>query len=110
LNHATFLADRSVALGGEVTIMSMPKKVRPPEMLERTWHWSGRSHQLHGADQTGREYGDLGLVNLEDILAEETDRAEDLELAGQIRRSSTALRGRMASVLPRPGWRYDRPR
>ena len=83
LNHAVFLADKIVALGGEVKIHpSMPKKVKSAkEMLEVN---AAAEHQVV-ASYTKRikqaeEFGDKGLViRLEDILAEETDHAEELE-------------------------------
>ncbi len=83
LNHAVFLADKIAALGGEVTIQpSMPKKVRSAkEMLEE----NAAAERSVVASYTERikqaeEFGDKGLViRLEDILAEETDHAEELE-------------------------------
>ena len=87
LAHAVFLADKIAALGGEVKIqLSMPKKVRSAkEMLEEN---AAAEHKIV-ASYTERikqaeEFGDKGLViRLEDILAEETDHAEELERLGR---------------------------
>ena len=83
LNHAIFLADKITALGGEVKIvLSMPKKVRSAkDMLEE----DAAAERQVVASYTQRinqaeEFGDKGLViRLDDILAEETDHAEELE-------------------------------
>jgi bacterioferritin len=83
LNHAIFLADKIAALGGEVKIQpAMPRKVRSAkEMLEENVAAersvvSSYTERIRQAE----EFGDKGLViRLEDILAEETDHAEDLE-------------------------------
>ena len=83
LAHAVFLADKIAALGGEVTIQpTMPKKVRSAkEMLEE----DVAAERSVVASYTERikqaeEFGDKGLViRLEDMLAEETDHAEELE-------------------------------
>lgn len=83
LKHAIFLADKITALGGELKIaVSMPKKVRSAkEMLEE----DAAAERQVVASYTQRikqaeEFGDKGLViRLEDILAEETDHAEELE-------------------------------
>jgi bacterioferritin len=83
VNHAVFLADKIAALGGEVRIqVSMPKKVKSAkEMLEE----NAAAERSVVASYTERikeaeEFGDKGLViRLEDILAEETDHAEELE-------------------------------
>jgi bacterioferritin len=87
VNHAVFLADKIAALGGEVRIQpSMPKKVRSAkEMLEE----NAAAERSVVASYTERikqaeEFGDKGLViRLEDILAEETDHAEELERLGR---------------------------
>ena len=87
LEHAIFLADKIVALGGEVKIQpSMPKKVRSAkEMLEE----NAITERRIVANYTERikqaeEFGDKGLViRLEDILAAETDHAEELERLGR---------------------------
>ena len=83
VNHAVFLADKIAALGGEVTIHpTLPKKVRSAkEMLEE----NAAAERSVVTSYTERikqaeEFGDKGLViRLEDILAEETDHAEELE-------------------------------
>jgi bacterioferritin len=83
VNHAVFLADKIAALGGEVKIEpTMPKKVRSAkEMLEE----NAKAERSVVTSYTERikqaeEFGDKGLViRLEDILAEETDHAEELE-------------------------------
>lgn len=87
LAHAVFLADKISALGGEVKIQpSMPKKVKSAkEMLEV----NAAAERNIVASYTERikqaqEFGDMGLViRLEDILAEETDHAEELERLGR---------------------------
>jgi bacterioferritin len=83
LEHAVFLADKIAALGGEVKIQpTMPKKVRSAkDMLTE----NAAAERAVVASYTERikqaeEFGDKGLViRLEDILAEETDHAEELE-------------------------------
>ncbi len=87
LNHAIFLADKIAALGGPVKINpAMPKAVRSAkEMLEENVN----AERQVVASYTERvkqaeDFGDKGLViRLEDILAEETDHAEDLERLGR---------------------------
>ena len=83
VKHAVFLADKIAALGGEVKIQpTLPKKVRSAkEMLEEnaTAERSVVTSYTERIKQA-EEYGDKGLViRLEDILAEETDHAEELE-------------------------------
>jgi len=83
VNHAVFLADKIAALGGEVRIQpSMPKKVKSAkEMLEENVA-AERSVVASYTERIGQAeaFGDKGLViRLEDILAEETDHAEELE-------------------------------
>jgi bacterioferritin len=83
LTHAMFLADKIAALGGEVKInAAMPKKVRlAKEMLEENVALERKILESYAERiKQAEEYGDRGLVNrLEDILAEETDHAEELE-------------------------------
>ena len=83
LNHAIFLADKIAALGGEVKIQpAMPKKVRSAkEMLEANATAEREVVASYSARiKDAEEFGDKGLViRLEDILAEETDHAEELE-------------------------------
>ena len=83
LNHAVFLADKIAALGGEVRIQpALPRRVRTAkEMLEENVA-AERSVVASYTERIAQaeEYGDKGLViRLEDILAEETDHAEELE-------------------------------
>jgi bacterioferritin len=83
VNHAVFLADKIAALGGEVRIQpSMPKKVKSAkEMLEENVA-AERSVVASYTERIAQAeaFGDKGLViRLEDILAEETDHAEELE-------------------------------
>ena len=87
LQHAVFLADKIAALGGEVKIQpSMPKKVRSAkEMLEENVE-AERSVVSNYTERIkqAEEFGDKGLViRLEDMLAEETDHAEELERLGR---------------------------
>lgn len=87
LQHAVFLADKIAALGGEVEIdCSMPKKVKTPkEMMQID---IAAEHQVienyTKRIQQAEEFGDKGLViRLEDMLAEETDHAEELQRLGR---------------------------
>jgi bacterioferritin len=87
LTHAMFLADKIVALGGEVKIHpSMPKKMTSAkEMLKED---ATAEHQVVVSYteriQQAEQFGDKGLViRLEDMLAEETDHAEELERLGR---------------------------
>jgi bacterioferritin len=83
LNHAVFLADKIAALGGEVRIQpAMPKKVRSAKQMLEENVAAERSVVASYTEriQQADEFGDKGLViRLEDILAEETDHAEELE-------------------------------
>jgi bacterioferritin len=87
LNHAIFLADKIVALGGELTIRpTMPRKCKnAKDMLEENVAAERRvivnyTERIKQAE----EFGDKGLViRLEDQLAEETDHAEELERLGR---------------------------
>ncbi len=83
IEHAMFLADKIVTLGGEPNINPrMPVKMKSAkEMLiedvaaERKIIANYTRHI-----QMAEELGEKGLViRLEDILAEETDHAEELE-------------------------------
>ena len=87
LNHAVFLADKIVALGGELTIHpQMPKKARTAKQMMLTDIAAERrvvGNYAERIDQASA-YGDRGLViRLEDMLAEETDHAESLERLGR---------------------------
>jgi bacterioferritin len=83
LQHAIFLADKITALGGQISLnVSMPKAVRSAkEMLEEDVKEErvvidAYKERVKQAD----DFGDRGLViRLEDMLAEETDHAEELE-------------------------------
>ena len=87
LEHAMFLADKIVALGGEVHI-------RPPvpaelgaarELLQESIAGERKiiSNYTKRIDQAS-EFGDKGLViRLEDMLASETDHLEQLERLGR---------------------------
>src|SRR5687767_912993 len=83
VNHAVFLADKIAALGGEVKIQpSMPKKVKSAKQMLEEDVAAERSVVASYTEriQQAEEFGDKGLViRLEDILAEETDHAEELE-------------------------------
>jgi bacterioferritin len=83
LNHAVFLADKIAALGGEVKIQpAMPKKVRSAKQMLEENVAAERSVVASYTERIAQaeEFGDKGLViRLEDILAEETDHAEELE-------------------------------
>ena len=87
LDHAIFLADKIVALGGEV-------RIRPPvpaelgaarELLQQNIVGERKiiSNYAKRIDQAS-EFGDKGLViRLEDMLASETDHLEQLERLGR---------------------------
>jgi bacterioferritin len=83
LQHAVFLADKIVALGGQVKLdVKMPRETRSAkQMLQEDIKFEREAI----ADYTkrieqARVVGALGLITrLESILAEETDHAEDLE-------------------------------
>jgi bacterioferritin len=87
LEHAMFLADKIVALGGEV-------RIRPPvpaelgaarELLQESIAGERKiiSNYTKRIDQAS-EFGDKGLViRLEDMLASETDHLEQLERLGR---------------------------
>ena len=87
LAHAVFLADKITALGGEVKINpSMPQKVLTAKQMMQINISAERqvvanyTERIHQAET----FGDKGLVvRLEDILAEETDHAEELERLGR---------------------------
>ena len=87
LTHAVFLADKITALGGEVKINpAMPKKVRTARQMMQINIAAERkvvanyTERIRQADA----FGDKGLViRLEDMLAEETDHAEDMERLGR---------------------------
>ena len=83
LNHAIFLADKITALGGEVKInVTMPKRANnASDMITIDIAAERKAVKNYTARiQQAQEFGDRGLViRLEDILAEETDHAEEME-------------------------------
>lgn len=87
LEHATFLADKIVALGGEVRIRpSMPQELGAArDLLQQNIAAERKiiNNYAKRIDQAA-EFGDKGLViRLEDILAAETDHLEQLERLGR---------------------------
>jgi bacterioferritin len=87
LSHAVFLADKITALGAELQIdVQMPKKVKTAkEMMEIEIAAEKRLIENY-TRRVGQaeEFGDRGLaIRLEDILAQETDDAEDLQRLGR---------------------------
>ena len=87
LNHAVFLADKIAALGGELKINpTMPQPVKSAkQMLEEDIEAERKVIANYGERiEQAEAFGDKGLViRLEDILAEETDHAEELERLGR---------------------------
>ncbi|MBI3466306.1 MAG: ferritin-like domain-containing protein [Planctomycetes bacterium] len=87
LNHAVFLADKIAALGGEPKINpTTPKPVKnAKQMLEEDIEAERKVIANYGKRiEQAEAFGDKGLViRLEDILAEETDHAEELERLGR---------------------------
>ncbi len=87
LEHATFLADKIVALGGEVRIRpAMPAEFGPArDLLQQNIAAEKKiiGNYARRIDQAA-EFGDKGLaIRLEDILAAETDHLEQLERLGR---------------------------
>jgi bacterioferritin len=87
LGHATFLADKIVALGGEVRIRpSLPAELGAArELLQENIAGERKiiSNYAKRIDQAS-EFGDKGLViRLENMLASETDHLEQLERLGR---------------------------
>jgi bacterioferritin len=87
LEHATFLADKIVALGGEVRIRpALPEEVGAArEFLQQNIAGERKviSNYARRIEQAA-EFGDKGLViRLENILAAETDHLEQLERLGR---------------------------
>ena len=87
LSHAVFLSDKITALGGELHINpTMPKKVRTAKQMMQIDIEAERQVIANYTKriEQAEAYGDKGLViRLEDMLAEETDHAEDLERLGR---------------------------
>ncbi|MFQ5797402.1 MAG: bacterioferritin [Bacteroidota bacterium] len=83
LAHATFLADKIAALGGDPT--TRPKEYRTPTdvkgMLELDLKLEQQAVETYKKRaQQAEEYGDLGLkVKIEEIIAEETGHVEQIE-------------------------------
>jgi bacterioferritin len=87
LDHAMFLADKIVALGGEVRIRpSVPAGLGAPrELLQENIAGERKIIRNYAKriDQAS-EFGDKGLViRLENMLASETDHLEQLERLGR---------------------------
>jgi bacterioferritin len=87
LEHAMFLADKIVALGGEVRIQpTLPAPLGVARQLLQENIIAERkiiSNYTRRIDQAA-EFGDKGLViRLEDMLASETDHLEELERLGR---------------------------
>ena len=87
LDHATFLADKIVALGGEVRICpAMPVEISTArDLLQQNIAAERKiiANYARRIDQAA-EYGDKGLaIRLENILASETDHLEQLERLGR---------------------------
>ncbi len=87
LSHAVFLADKITALGGELDIRPlMPKKVRTAKEMMRIDIAAERKVIANYTTRIAQaeKFGDKGLaIRLEDMLAEETDHAEELERLGR---------------------------
>lgn len=87
LDHATFLADKIVALGGEVRIRpAMPAEFGAArELLQQNIAAERKiiNNYAKRIDQAA-EFGDKGLaIRLENMLASETDHLEQLERLGR---------------------------
>ncbi|HEX2226580.1 MAG TPA: ferritin-like domain-containing protein [Candidatus Binatia bacterium] len=87
LEHATFLADKIVALGGEVRIRpGMPEEFGAArELLQQNIAAERKiiSNYAKRIEQAA-EFGDKGLViHLENMLASETEHLEELERLGR---------------------------
>jgi bacterioferritin len=87
LDHATFLADKIVALGGEPRIRpAMPPQFSAArELLQQN---IAAERKIIGnyakRIEQATEYGDKGLaIRLENILSSETDHLEELERLGR---------------------------
>ena len=87
LEHASFLADKIVALGGEVRIRpAMPAEFGPArDLLQQNIAAEKKiiGNYARRIDQAA-EFGDKGLaIRLENMLAAETDHLEQLERLGR---------------------------
>lgn len=83
LSHAAYLADKIVALGGDVRIdVKMPKKLKTAREMLQAGIAAEREIIANYTERIkqAEEAGERGLViRLEDMIAEETDHAEELE-------------------------------
>ena len=83
LGHAQFLSEKIVALGGEPTTTprEVPTANNNKEMLEHVLEAERQAIKDYSERaQQAAEYGDVGLqVRLEDIVADETNHAEETE-------------------------------
>ena len=82
-----FLADKITALGGVLKINpEMPKKIRTAKQMMQVDIAAERQVIENYTNRIAQAeaFGDKGLViRLEDMLAEETDHAEELERLGR---------------------------
>lgn len=82
--HAEFLANKIVALGGEPAVVpeAVPRAQGNRAMLEAVLEAERRAIQNYGERvKEANEFGDKGLaVQLEDMIADETEHAEQTEL------------------------------
>lgn len=83
LMHAQFLAEKIVALGGEPTSKAREVPAAPTnkDMLEEVLTAEKQAIEDYSRRaKQASEYGDVGLqVRLEDIVADETNHAEETE-------------------------------
>jgi bacterioferritin len=83
LNHAQFLSDKIVALGGIPTTQPapVPEPADVKSMLEATRDAEAETIARYGRRrQQAEAYGDIGLVNdLEELISDETGHKEDTE-------------------------------
>jgi len=83
LSHAAYIADKIVALGGDVRIdVKMPKKLKTAREMLQAGIAAEREIIANYTERIkqAEEAGERGLViRLEDMIAEETDHAEELE-------------------------------
>lgn len=83
LMHAQFLAEKVVALGGTPTTdaRDVPSTATNKEMLKHVLEAEKQAIQDYTQrSKQAAEYGDVGLqVRLEDIVADETNHAEETE-------------------------------
>lgn len=81
--HAEFLANKIVALGGEPTTeaRAVPAAATNKEMIEKVLEAERAAVRSYGQRaEEASEYGDKGLaVQLEDMVRDETEHAEETE-------------------------------